>query len=85
MQHFICTTTDGNQFSTTNFKISFCFQDNKEKPEPAPRLHLNGVTYDLPELPPVPNLDFINPRETGGDDIDFDDLARRFNELKKKK
>ena len=43
--------------------------------------------FDLPDLPSVP-MDNLN--EPGGagpadDDIDFDDLTRRFEELKKKK
>jgi vacuolar protein sorting-associated protein IST1 len=45
------------------------------------------VDFDLPDLPSVP-VDNLN--EPGGagpadDDIDFDDLTRRFEELKKKK
>lgn len=43
---------------------------------------------DLPELPSVPQ-DNLNGPNSGGkdgdDDIDFDDLTRRFEELKKKK
>lgn len=46
---------------------------------------MNDKVYDLPELPSVPNLDVKDPQETGkDDDIDFDDLTRRFNDLKKK-
>lgn len=46
---------------------------------------------DLPELPSVPTDSFPPPDEarhpgnSGNDDIDFDDLTRRFEDLKKKK
>ena len=46
---------------------------------------------DLPELPSVPTDSFPPPDETlrpgnpENDDIDFDDLTRRFEDLKKKK
>jgi vacuolar protein sorting-associated protein IST1 len=41
---------------------------------------------DLPELPSVPSDSFPPPNEApGNDDIDFDDLTRRFEDLKKKK
>ncbi|CAH1105873.1 unnamed protein product [Psylliodes chrysocephalus] len=60
-------------------------ENNDDKPKPAPRLKMNDKVYDLPELPSVPNLDVKDPQETGkDDDIDFDDLTRRFNDLKKK-
>ena len=43
----------------------------------------------LPDLPPVPSSSPPHPgvggQSMGGDDVDFDDLARRFEELKKKK
>ena len=43
---------------------------------------------DLPELPSVPANSFPAPpggASTGSEDVDFDDLTRRFEELKKKK
>jgi hypothetical protein len=46
---------------------------------------------DLPELPSVPTDSLPPPDEaygpgnSGNDDIDFDDLARRFEDLKKRK
>ncbi|CAH1118000.1 unnamed protein product [Phaedon cochleariae] len=61
-------------------------EDNDDKPKPAPRLKMNGKTYDLPELPSVPST-LPQPHGSNSqtkDDIDFDDLTRRFNELKKK-
>jgi hypothetical protein len=46
---------------------------------------------DLPELPSVPTDSFpppdeaLRPGNSENDDIDFDDLTRRFEDLKKKK
>ncbi|KAI4464947.1 ist1 family member [Holotrichia oblita] len=58
---------------------------NKEQPKPLPRSKLPGGTYpDLPELPSVPSDDALSP-PANNDDIDFDDLTRRFEELKKRK
>lgn len=42
----------------------------------------------FPDLPAVPNSTLPDPpgsTSAGGDDVDFDDLSRRFEELKKKK
>ena len=42
----------------------------------------------LPELPnvPTPNASFMaGMNSAGGEDVDFDDLTRRFEELKKRK
>lgn len=60
------------------------FQNKDEPPKPAPRSKINDGAYpDLPELPSVPG---DNPAPSNkNDDIDFDDLTRRFEELKKKK
>jgi len=46
----------------------------------------------MPQLPAVPTMS-VSPansmpgggRSAGGDDVNFDDLARRFEELKKRK
>ncbi|XP_022913611.1 IST1 homolog isoform X2 [Onthophagus taurus] len=59
---------------------------NKEQPKPAPRTKMpEGNNYpDLPELPSVPTDDHLTS-PTNNDDIDFDDLTRRFEELKKRK
>jgi vacuolar protein sorting-associated protein IST1 len=42
---------------------------------------------DLPDLPSVPedNLNGPSGKDADEDDIDFDDLTRRFEDLKKKK
>jgi vacuolar protein sorting-associated protein IST1 len=41
----------------------------------------------LPELPSVPTGASMNPggASAGGEDVDFDDLTKRFEELKKRK
>lgn len=48
----------------------------------------SALNFHLPDLPSVPTNSFP-PDEVDGrpgtDDIDFDDLTRRFEELKKKK
>lgn len=54
------------------------------KPKPTPRQKIGGSNFDLPELPSVPSADIGKPHAPNDNDIDFDDLTRRFNELKKK-
>jgi len=43
----------------------------------------------MPQLPAVPTMSVSTvtpgPKAAGGDDVNFDDLARRFEELKKRK
>jgi len=42
----------------------------------------------LPQLPTVPTMSVSSTagnKAAGGDDVNFDDLARRFEELKKRK
>ena len=72
---------------------------SSDHPKPAPRSKLSpgddlrsssssGLNFHLPDLPSVPTNSFppdeVDSR-TGPDEIDFDDLTRRFEELKKKK
>ncbi|KAJ8966889.1 hypothetical protein NQ317_003923 [Molorchus minor] len=57
--------------------------NSDSKPKPAPRNKVNDKGYDLPELPSVPST-IPNSNDDDKNDIDFDDLTRRFNELKKK-
>ncbi|PNF37460.1 IST1-like protein [Cryptotermes secundus] len=51
----------------------------------------DGGFFDLPELPSVPTDSLpppdeaLDPGNAGNDEIDFDDLTRRFEDLKKKK
>lgn len=61
------------------------------KPEPAPRgamppPKVGGPEDTIPELPSVPSdtLPSVNNGD-GGDDLDFDELSKRFEDLKKKK
>ncbi|EFA04455.2 IST1 homolog isoform X3 [Tribolium castaneum] len=58
-------------------------QNNDEPQKPTPQQKLNDNSYNLPELPSVPSHNGP-PSPDASDDIDFDDLTRRFNELKKK-
>jgi len=44
----------------------------------------------IPDLPDIPSGSLnsnsnVGGQSSGGDDVDFDDLTRRFEELKKKK
>nr|CAG4635066.1 EOG090X0DNH [Alona affinis] len=59
-----------------------------QQPKPSPRTKLNNPApdLDLPDLPSVPDDDNMGgPGGNAEDDIDFDDLTRRFEELKKRK
>uniref|UniRef100_A0A0P4WZ47 IST1 homolog n=1 Tax=Scylla olivacea TaxID=85551 RepID=A0A0P4WZ47_SCYOL len=61
-----------------------------EQPKPAPRSKFGegGSDFTMPDLPSVPDLPgtatLPDPQENK-DDIDFDDLTKRFEDLKKKK
>lgn len=64
-----------------------------DQPKPAPRSKFGDGSPDftLPDLPNIPDLPsvpggntFADPNESK-DDIDFDDLTKRFEDLKKKK
>ncbi|XP_063982869.1 IST1 homolog [Diachasmimorpha longicaudata] len=55
------------------------------KPKPQPRSKMTMNDFQLPDLPAVP-LDNDTPGCSGdNDDIDFDDLMKRFEDLKKSK
>lgn len=65
-------------------------QSPPEAPASAPASGNNKNNLDLPDLPPVPSdtpLGGNTPQDKHGDDedIDFDDLTKRFEALKKKK
>lgn len=59
------------------------------KPQPKPSASNSNVNLpDVPDLPSVPSDMPSGPYKAPSvnfDDIDFDDLTRRFEELKKKK
>ena len=57
------------------------------RPMPGPTAPTNEIP-DLPDLPSVPGNTIPGPpggTSAGGEDVDFDDLTRRFEELKKRK
>nr|CAG4648885.1 EOG090X0DNH [Polyphemus pediculus] len=76
--------TRGSKPLNTNNNLT-----TNQPPKPTPRTKLSPAPppadFDLPDLPSVP-LDNLGPgKPDGDDDIDFDDLTRRFEELKKRK
>nr|CAD7433779.1 unnamed protein product [Timema monikensis] len=74
--------------------LSSTAEDGEIEPKPSPRPKISSgeneaPSYmDLPELPAVPD-DSLHPpggvHTDDADEIDFDDLTRRFEDLKKKK
>ena len=62
-----------------------CLTQSDQKPKPQPRSKIPMNDFQLPDLPAVPtdNDTAQNPGEN--DDIDFDDLMKRFEDLKKRK
>ncbi|KAK0082497.1 hypothetical protein PV325_010292 [Microctonus aethiopoides] len=57
--------------------------DNKPKPQPRSKMPMND--FQLPDLPAVP-VDNESPDNAGeNEDIDFNDLMKRFEDLKKRK
>jgi len=66
-------------------------QQSRSNDGPGQQSRSNDGFLDLPELPSVPTDSFPPPDESlrpgnpENDDIDFDDLTRRFEDLKKKK
>ena len=70
-------------FKNTLF-ISFTAHAQPSAPanhQPMPQLP------DLPDVPGLPSVpsSTLGAASAGGDDVDFDDLTRRFEDLKKKK
>lgn len=63
------------------------YGSNQQPPVPAPRSGSPGIP-DLPSVPSSFNTS-VKPDEPepkgGGNEVDFDDLTRRFENLKKKK
>lgn len=61
-------------------------KQSDEKPKPQPRSKMPMNNYQLPDLPAVPTENNDSPANPSvNDDIDFDDLMKRFEDLKKKK
>ncbi|CAG2248588.1 IST1 homolog isoform X1 [Mytilus edulis] len=66
-------------------------EDPKKQVHSAPSGPPPNVGFNLPDLPTVPNNTLPDPGNSvgtssaGGEDIDFDDLTKRFEKLKKKK
>ncbi|XP_066150670.1 IST1 homolog isoform X1 [Euwallacea fornicatus] len=60
-------------------------KNTDHKPKPQPRTKLNN-DFNLPDLPSVPDLPPVGSANGNKDDdeIDFDDLTKRFNQLKKR-
>lgn len=56
---------------------------NTDKPKPQPRTKFNN-DFDLNDLPSVPNLLPSGSNNANDEEVDFDELTRRFNELKKR-
>ena len=74
------------------YLLKFSLQSD-DQPKPAPRSKFGDENQDfgLPDLPNIPDLPsvpggntFAEPSDNK-DDIDFDDLTKRFEDLKKKK
>ena len=57
-------------------------------PRPSTVTPAAGPADTMPQLPAVPTMSVstvASNKPGGGDDVNFDDLARRFEELKKRK
>lgn len=61
------------------------FQKSDQKPKPQPRSKMPTGNFNLPDLPPVPSGNDTPTGTENNEDIDFDDLMKRFEDLKKKK
>ncbi|XP_053986358.1 IST1 homolog [Hylaeus volcanicus] len=58
--------------------------DQKPKPQPRSKMPMND--FQLPDLPAVPTQNDLPPNDpSSSEDIDFDDLMKRFEDLKKRK
>lgn len=71
-----------SKYAFTNYFIFmmlmvFTFKKPSDKPVPQPRTNV-PIFPEIPDLPSVPS-------DMPGNDIDFDDLTKRFEQLKKKK
>ncbi|KAF2906143.1 hypothetical protein ILUMI_00035 [Ignelater luminosus] len=74
--------------SLPTYSMATSPDDNLQNKDPTKMLppKISGDSYPtLPELPSVPSDNPSTPPSSRDNDIDFDDLTRRFEELKKKK
>lgn len=60
-------------------------KQSDEKPKPQPRSKIPMNNFQLPDLPAVPSESELPQNPSENDDIDFDDLMKRFEDLKKRK
>lgn len=60
-------------------------KQSDEKPKPQPRSKIPMNNFQLPDLPAVPSESELPQNTSENDDIDFDDLMKRFEDLKKRK
>jgi len=83
-------TSSNDSPPSKNLNTNDNSKDNQPKPSPRTKFSPTPpLDFDLPDLPSVPvdNLAAASGSTSKGDDddIDFDDLTRRFEELKKNK
>lgn len=61
-------------------------KQSEQKPKPQPRSKMPMNDFQLPDLPAVPSENDLPPNNPpSSEDIDFDDLMKRFEDLKKRK
>ncbi|XP_076233896.1 increased sodium tolerance 1-like protein [Calliopsis andreniformis] len=61
-------------------------KQSDQKPKPQPRSKMPMDDFQLPDLPAVPSENDLPPNNPStSEDIDFDDLMKRFEDLKKRK
>ncbi|XP_066587310.1 IST1 homolog [Prorops nasuta] len=61
-------------------------KQSDDQPKPQPRSKMpTQQDFQIPDLPAVPSESDLPPNPAGVDDIDFDDLMKRFENLKKVK
>lgn len=61
-------------------------KQSEQKPKPQPRSKMPMNDFQLPDLPAVPSEnDLPTNNPSSSEDIDFDDLMKRFEDLKKRK
>lgn len=68
------------------YLLSFSFSLSRSSvgPSPSSQIYDNNALPELPSVPDTLPATSIGANTAASDDIDFDDLTRRFEELKKK-